>query len=214
MVRFDRGRYCGFQIQGHLSVGSTARSKDEKTHTHHSLWCSDRANRAATAAEAQEKLAGLHEGICRDSRRYRWSDQFGRRVARRLKLLLDTHIWIWSVSEPERVSRRVARAIEDARNELWVSPVSTWEIVLLSDKGRLKLRNGVEVWIQESAAQFPLREAPLTNEIALATRSIHLPHHDPGDRLLAATALTYGLTLVTADRHLANCRQIAVLWNR
>ncbi len=130
-----------------------------------------------------------------------------------MKLLLDTHIWVRSQLNPERLSRRVTRAINDPRNELWISPISTWEIVLLCEKGRLKLDGGPEAWIQKALTLAPLREAPLTHEIALATRSAGLPHRDPADRLLLATALILGLTLVTADRSLGRSKQVPVLLN-
>ena len=130
-----------------------------------------------------------------------------------MKLLLDTHIWLWSVANSERLSRRLFRAINDPRNELWISPISTWEIVLLCERGRLKLADGPELWVQKAISLAPLREAPVTHEIALATRSIALPHGDPADRLLAATALIHGLTLVTADRNLGSTKQIPILLN-
>jgi PIN domain nuclease of toxin-antitoxin system len=130
-----------------------------------------------------------------------------------MKLLLDTHIWVRSQLNPEWLSHRVTRAINDPRNELWISPVSTWEIVLLCERGRLKLADGPDVWIRQALTVAPLREAPLTHEIALATRSIGLPHRDPADRLLVATALIHGLTLVTADRTLSRTKQIPVLLN-
>jgi PIN domain nuclease of toxin-antitoxin system len=131
-----------------------------------------------------------------------------------MKLLLDTHIWVRSQLAPERLSHRVTRALNDPRNELWISPVSTWEIVLLCERGRLKLADGPEAWIQTALTRSPLREAPLTHEIALATRSIGLPHRDPADRLLAATALVLGLTLVTADRTLSRVKQVPILLNQ
>ncbi len=127
---------------------------------------------------------------------------------------MDTHVWVWSQLEARRLSRRVARVLRDPRNEFCVSPVSTWEIILLCDKGRLQLDGGAEAWVQKVMALMSLREAPLTHEIALATRGIKLPHSDPADRLLAATALIHSLTLVTADRNLAGSKQIPVLWNR
>ena len=130
-----------------------------------------------------------------------------------MKLLLDTHIWVRSQLNPECLSHRVTRAINDPRNELWISPISTWEIVLLCERGRLKLDGGPEAWIQKALTLAPLREAPLTHEIALATRSVGLPHRDPGDRLLVATALVHGLTLVTADRSLTRSKQVPVLLN-
>ena len=130
-----------------------------------------------------------------------------------MKLLLDTHIGLWNSLAPDRLSQRVDRAINDSRNELWVSPLSTWEIVLLHEKGRLKLTDGPESWIETAMSLAPLREAPLTHEIALATRSIVLPHRDPADRLLLATALIHGLTLVTADRNLGRSKQVPILLN-
>jgi PIN domain nuclease of toxin-antitoxin system len=131
-----------------------------------------------------------------------------------MKLLLDTHIWFWSVVTPERLAGRLSRVINDANNELWISPISTWEIVLLHEKGRLKLTDGPESWVQKAMSLAPLHEAPLTNEIALATRSIGLPHRDPADRLLLATALIHGLTLVTADPNLGRSKQVPILLNR
>jgi len=72
-----------------------------------------------------------------------------------MKLLLDTHIWFWSVVNPERLAARLFRAINDARNELWISPLSTWEIVLLHEKGRLKLTDGSESWVQKANCWRP-----------------------------------------------------------
>lgn len=131
-----------------------------------------------------------------------------------MKLLLDTHIWLWSVSDADRLHRRVVRTLNDPRNELWISPVSTWEIVLLHENGRLKLSGGPEVWLARAMEQAPLREAPLTHEIALATRSVQLPHRDPADRFLVATAIIHGLTLVTADSNISQSQQISIMRNR
>jgi PIN domain nuclease of toxin-antitoxin system len=131
-----------------------------------------------------------------------------------MKLLLDTHIWVWNLMEPHRVSRRVAKALADSRNELWISPVSSWEILVLCRKGRLSLEHGPAAWISSALAQASFREAPLTHEVALATESIVLRHWDPADRFLAASAKIYGLTLVTADENLAGGKGYAVLANR
>jgi PIN domain nuclease of toxin-antitoxin system len=128
-----------------------------------------------------------------------------------MKLLLDTHIWLWSLLEPKRLSRRVAKALNDPRNELWLSPISTWEVLVLSQKGRLVLNEDAESWIAKAMALAPLHEAPLTHEVALATRALQLPHRDPADRFLAATAKVYGLTLVTADENLARSKDCATL---
>ncbi len=131
-----------------------------------------------------------------------------------MKLLLDTHIWVWSQLERKRLSGRVSRALANPANELWLSPISTWEILGLCRKGRLKLRPYAEAWIAASQAQLPFKEAPLTHEVALATESIVLSHHDPADRFLAATARAYDLTLVTSDENLLNGGGYRVLANR
>jgi PIN domain nuclease of toxin-antitoxin system len=56
-----------------------------------------------------------------------------------MKLLLDTYIWIWMVLDPARLSRRVARALDDPENRLWLSPISVWELLMLTQKGRVEL---------------------------------------------------------------------------
>ena len=130
-----------------------------------------------------------------------------------LRLLLDTHVWVWSQVEPERVSEEVAAAIESPENELWLSPISVWEVLLLFEKGRLALNGSAEDWIEEAMDKMPIREAPVTHEIALTSRVVDLPHQDPADRFLVATAKVMGLTLVTADGHLAEASDISVLRN-
>jgi len=130
-----------------------------------------------------------------------------------LKLLLDTHIWIWSVGDKARLRPRVLRALESSANELWLSPISVWELTILVEKGRVVLNVGVEEWIGETLKAGPFKEAPLTMEVALATRGIGLSHRDPADTLLAATAKVFGLTLVTSDVRLIGVKGLSVLAN-
>ncbi|PYT81115.1 MAG: PIN domain nuclease [Acidobacteria bacterium] len=129
-----------------------------------------------------------------------------------MKLLLDTHIWIWSLARPKQLSQRVHRELNDQNNELWLSPVSTWEALLLNSKGRIHLQDNVRDWI--ARATMHLREAPLTHEIVVVAQELPLPHQDPADRFLAATADVLGLTLVTADHRLLGLGTIATLANR
>ena len=131
-----------------------------------------------------------------------------------MKLLLDTHIWLWSRVEPKRLSRQVTSALSKSTNEQWLSPVSIWEILALCRKGRLDLDPDPVQWIHTVLTVVPMREAQLTQDVALATRGISLPQSDPMDFLLAATAKVYDLTLVTADQHLIAGRGFACLANR
>ena|SRR5579864_4263957 len=131
-----------------------------------------------------------------------------------MKLLLDTHIWIWTVLEPNRLSRRVARAIDDSQNQLWLSPVSVWELLMLSQKGRVLLNEDAVLWARRSSELLQLHEAPVTMEVALETPTLSLAHSDPSDRLIAASAKVFDLMLVTADEKLIAATGIKVLPNR
>jgi PIN domain nuclease of toxin-antitoxin system len=129
-----------------------------------------------------------------------------------LKLLLDTHIWIWSLAEPKQLSERVHHELKNQNNQLWLSPVSTWEALLLNSQGRIHLHDNARDWIIR--ATMHLREAPLTHEIVVVAQELPLPHQDPADRFLAATAEVLGLTLVTADHRLLGLGTIPTLANR
>jgi PIN domain nuclease of toxin-antitoxin system len=131
-----------------------------------------------------------------------------------MKLLLDTHIWIWMVLEPTRLSRRVARALDDVENQLWLSPISIWELLMLTRKGRVQLDEDAVSWTRRTMQQLQLHEAPLTTEVALETSALSLAHSDPSDRLIAASAKVFDLTLVTADEKLIGARGIQVFANR
>ena len=131
-----------------------------------------------------------------------------------MKLLLDTHIWLWSLLEPENLTKRVVRALKSTRNELWLSPISTWEFLILVEKGRVILELEAHAWLADATKRAPMREAPITHEIARESRPVNLPHQDPPDRFLAATAKVLDLTLVTADKRLARSREFSVLRNR
>lgn len=131
-----------------------------------------------------------------------------------MKLLLDTHIWLWSALEPQRLTRRTDKALADPANELWLSPVSVGELIALLRKGRITLPKDVAGWVAKTMKDLQLTEAPLTVEVALAIASISFPHGDPADHFLAATAKVFDLTLVTADEHLIHLPGIHVLANR
>ena len=129
-----------------------------------------------------------------------------------MRILLDTHIWLWSFNEPHRVGRTLRRLFDDPNNQLWLSPVSTWEALVLHRKGRVTIHQSVSEWISELTT--PFREAPLTHEIAVVAERLSLRHRDPVDRFLAATAKVLNLTLATADRKLLGLGDIATIANR
>jgi PIN domain nuclease of toxin-antitoxin system len=128
-----------------------------------------------------------------------------------VRLLLDTHIWLWSLLEPERLSRQAARVLEDAENELWLSPISVWEALLLAERGRIQLEVVPTRWVEDALRAFPVRDATLTREVAVVSRAVDLLHEDPADRFIAASAIVYELTLVTADERLLQSKMCRTL---
>jgi PIN domain nuclease of toxin-antitoxin system len=128
-----------------------------------------------------------------------------------LRLLLDTHIWLWNFLEPQRMGRRVLHHLQDKENELWLSPMSTWEALTLNYKGRIRINEDLATWLTRATAGT--REAPLTHEIALVARQLQM-HQDPADRILVATAKVLDLTLVTADARLLGLGLTRTLANR
>lgn len=109
-----------------------------------------------------------------------------------MKLLLDTHILLWSLLEPASLTSRVAAELENPSNELWLSPLTLWEALILAEKGRVILEPDPVTWVRNVVSTVPFREAPLNHEVAVESRRVDLPHQDPVDRFLAATAVVYG----------------------
>lgn len=130
-----------------------------------------------------------------------------------MKLLLDTHIWIWTVLEPGRISPHVAAKIQNSDNELWLSPISVWEVLLLQQKGRILPDIEITSWISKTLRTFPVNEADVTVEVARQVGQLHLSHRDPADHFLVATAKVFDLTLVTADERLLSVPDISILAN-
>jgi PIN domain nuclease of toxin-antitoxin system len=128
-----------------------------------------------------------------------------------MKLLLDTHVWLWSMMQPERLSRGVRRELEKPANELYLSPISIWEMRQLERRGRFRSNQVLSQSVENVIAQSGIREAPFSFAVAVAASRIELPQHDLGDVFLAATASTFGLTLVTADAQLLACGWLKTL---
>lgn len=128
-----------------------------------------------------------------------------------MKLLLDTHVLLWSVLDPDQLSEKIRTELERPVNELWLSPIAIWEVHLLAENGRILLKPDPSAWIQHILDTIPFHEAAVTHAVALMSRQIDLAHQDPADRFLAATAAIYELTLVTADERLLHSQQFKTL---
>jgi PIN domain nuclease of toxin-antitoxin system len=117
-----------------------------------------------------------------------------------MNLLLDTSIWLRMHREPWKLSSEVTQVVTDPQNELWLSPVSVWELTLLVEGKKITLGEQLDVFVLKSQKELSLREAAFSWAVADELRYTVLPHRDPADRFLVATAKVYDLTLVTSDR--------------
>src|SRR5688500_12465906 len=142
MLASARGEHTGVQVQGNLSRRTPASEADTTT-------CADYPTRQTgrrTRADADGLIGGRlarKSGLANKQHRRRGEagGPFGSVVGHAsLKLLLDSHIWLWSLARPARLSRRVRSALTRAGSELWLSPVSVWEVLVLAERGgRVKL---------------------------------------------------------------------------
>lgn len=131
-----------------------------------------------------------------------------------MRLLLDTHIWLWSLVEPNRLSANTAAVLAASDTERWLSPLSVWEALMAIERKRFQVDGPAEAWVRQALERAPVTEAPVTAEVAFVSRKLRTTHPDPVDRFLLATAQVFELTLVTADTKLATVDGVSVLSNR
>ncbi len=113
-----------------------------------------------------------------------------------MRLLLDTHVLLWVLADPDRLPPRVAEAVTDPAQEVYVSAVAMWEIGIKLARGRLDADLDQ---IVRSVSDAGFQELPVTIAHTVGLRELPNHHGDPFDRLLVAQALHEGLVLVTAD---------------
>lgn len=120
-----------------------------------------------------------------------------------MRVLLDTHVWLWMWGEPERMRNEARTIIEDPMTELNVSAVSAWEIAAKEAVGRLRLPVAAGIWLMDPRHRRDVNEVSITFEHAIRAGTLPQHHRDPFDRMLVAQAQTEGLQLVTADGKLS-----------
>ena len=119
-----------------------------------------------------------------------------------MKVLLDTHVWLWMWGEPEHLRNEAREVLEDPATELHVSAVTVWEIATKAAAGRLRLPKSPDAWLTDPRHRRDVTEVPITFAHAIRAGSLPPHHRDPFDRMLVAQAQSEGLVLVSADRQL------------
>jgi len=135
-------------------------------------------------------------------------------MGRSLLILLDTHVVIWLVTGDPRLSKRAEQVIDEARHGvggLAISDFTLYEITLATRKKRIDVHISLETFLFELEQRFVL--LPITREVCMRTLSFPANYpKDPADRIIGATALAHGLTLVTADQAICNSIGVPTVW--
>lgn len=119
-----------------------------------------------------------------------------------MRLLLDTQVFLWLETAPEKIATRTRTTLEDTDNELCVSAATGWEIVIKYAIGKLALPTEPVAYVPSRIARGGFAQVDVTLEHALAVGALPPHHHDPFDRMLVAQAHVEGMTLVTADERI------------
>lgn len=126
-------------------------------------------------------------------------------------ILLDTHTLIWMVREPQRLSHNAREAIRHAESGLAISAMTVWEVAFLAASGRLSVHGTVEAFAEKIVGRVAVR--PITLQIALLAAQLPDTYpKDPSDKLIGATAMSEGITLITKDRGIRACQLVRTLW--
>jgi PIN domain nuclease of toxin-antitoxin system len=129
-----------------------------------------------------------------------------------MRLLLDTHVWLWAQLQPEAISESTARVLRDPGNHFSVSTASTIELARLCAQRRVEMKINLFDWIQQSLTQWRLDTIAVSHEIAVEAYALPSPFHsDPADRLIVATARRHGLHVLTADSRILAYPHVATI---
>jgi PIN domain nuclease of toxin-antitoxin system len=133
-------------------------------------------------------------------------------MGRREVIVLDTHAWLWWAADRAKLPKKLQRRLSSAR-ELAISAISCWEVGMLVERGRLRLRGDTRMGIRDALSLDKLRVIPVTDAIAIEAGLLGPSFHgDPADRLIVATALDLCATLVTKDERIRRSKLVVTLW--
>jgi len=127
-------------------------------------------------------------------------------------IVLDTHAWIWWVSESPKLSETARKAIINSES-LGINVISCWEVAMLVAKKRIGFRIDVQDWIELALKRPKVQLISIDPKIAIL--STRLPgdfHDDPADRFIAATCLKFGVPLISKDRRIAEWGYVETIW--
>lgn len=126
--------------------------------------------------------------------------------------MLDTHVLLWALTEPDRLSANVRELAADRRTELFVSAASAWEIATKQRLGKLPQAEVLVRAYHQHLVRLGAESIPITDEHSLLAGSMEWSHRDPFDRMIAAQCMTESLPLATADKEFQTLAGVQILW--
>ncbi len=128
-----------------------------------------------------------------------------------MKVLLDTHTFLWWIIDSPKLSSRIRKIISDGNNDLFLSAASGWEIAIKAQLGRIKIPDKPEIFISEQMRANAIQGLPIQISHALHVYNLPSRHRDPFDRMLVAQAQLEGLPILTDDPQIAQY-PVKVIW--
>jgi PIN domain nuclease of toxin-antitoxin system len=128
-----------------------------------------------------------------------------------MRILVDTHCWLWQLGNPDRLNQKAVDILIDPKNEIFLSAASIWEIAIKTSLGKLYLGEPVSIYIPRRMIDLGNKCLPIEQKHVLYLEKLPLYHRDPFDRIIVAQAITEELTLITADNLLTKY-DVPLLW--
>ena len=129
-----------------------------------------------------------------------------------MPLIIDTCVLLWMVGDPKKLSENAVQLIKENQDTLCVSAISAFEIAIKHKKNKLELPTEPWEWFEKAADFYNLKEIPVSAKIAALAPAVDVPHADPCDRIIVASAMTHSLHIVSPDHLIHECPDVQVSW--
>lgn len=128
-----------------------------------------------------------------------------------MKILLDTHCWLWWIASPHRLNRDVRRRIGNRNNRIYLSAASSWEIAIKYSIGKLALPEPPRRFVIDRLTRDAITALPIETRHALHVAELELHHKDPFDRLIISQAILEDIPVLTVDRQFTSY-DVEIIW--